>query len=277
MNTILNYDYNAILFLLGEYAIRIIVSLLILVIGKWAISKIVVLLEKLVFSVQIDEMLSHFLLNVTKTLLFIFVILAALSNLGIETTSFVAVLGAIGLAIGMAFKDTFSNIGAGTLIIFFKPFNLGDFIEIGGSSGTAKEINLFNTRILTSDNRSIIIPNSQVISSRIVNYSSENKRRVDLTFSIGYENNIKIAKDLILKIALENDKIFKGDINESKKPFVGVSTLGESSVDLIMKLWVDTKDYWDVKFYMLEKVKEAFDENNINIPYPQLDVNYKEK
>ncbi|MCI6339719.1 MAG: mechanosensitive ion channel, partial [Campylobacter sp.] len=193
-----NLDYIGFAILCGKYAIRFIVSLLIFFVGKWIIGKLSFIIEKVISRIKIDPMLSGFLLNIIKTLLFIFVVLAALSNLGIETTSFIAVLGAVGLAIGMSFKDTFSNIGAGVLIIFFRPFKLGDFIEINGVSGRAGEINLFSTLIHTSDNRTIIMPNSQVIANRIINYSLQEFRRVDLVFGIEYSEDIKKVRELII-------------------------------------------------------------------------------
>ncbi|WP_258058173.1 mechanosensitive ion channel family protein [Campylobacter hyointestinalis] len=255
----------AILALVGKYGLNFIVSILIFFIGKWIISKLTFVLGKILGKTRIDPMLSNFVLNSARTLLFIFVILAALSNLGIETTSFVAVLGAVGLAIGMAFKDTFGNIGAGVLIIFFKPFKLGDSIDIGGSIGTATELNLFSTYLTTGDNKTIIIPNSQVISSKIINYSLKPNRRVDLTFSIDYKDDLKLARDIILDIAAR-----KNIILNDPAPFVGVLSLGDNSVNLAARFWAKNENYWAVYHQMLEEVKIAFDENGISIPFPQV-------
>ncbi|ANE35482.1 small conductance mechanosensitive channel protein [Campylobacter iguaniorum] len=265
MEFLQNIDYMSILALVGKYTMKFIVSLLIFFIGKWVISKLAFVLEKIIHKTKIDAMLGNFLLNVVKTMLFIFVILAALSNLGIETTSFVAVLGAVGLAIGMAFKDTFNNIGAGVLIIFFKPFKLGDAIDVGGTLGSVRELNLFTTYLTTGDNRTIIIPNSQVISSKIINYSLNSTRRVDLVFSIDYKDDLKLARNLILEIASKKDII----LNEPA-PFVGVLTLGDNSVDLAARFWTRNENYWNVYHQMLEEVKEAFDKNGISIPFPQV-------
>ncbi|PPB55348.1 mechanosensitive ion channel family protein [Campylobacter hyointestinalis] len=265
LEIIQNLDYMAILALVGKYGLNFIVSILIFFIGKWIILKLIFVLEKILDKTKIDPMLSNFVLNSARILLFIFVILAALSNLGIETTSFVAVLGAVGLAIGMAFKDTFGNIGAGVLIVFFKPFKLGDSIDIGGSIGTATELNLFSTYLTTSDNKTIIIPNSQVISSKIINYSLKPNRRVDLTFSIDYKDDLKLARDIILDIAAR-----KNIILNDPAPFVGVLSLGDNSVNLAARFWAKNENYWAVYHQMLEEVKIAFDENGISIPFPQV-------
>lgn len=270
-----NFDYVSFGMLCLKYTTRFVVSLIIFFVGKWLIGKLSFILEKIIHKIKIDKMLAGFLLNVIKTLLFIFVVLAALSNLGIETTSFVAVLGAVGLAIGMSFKDTFGNIGAGVLIIFFRPFKLGDFIEIGGVSGTAGEINLFSTYILTNDNRTIIMPNSQVIGGQIINYSLQKFRRVDLVFGIDYGDDIKKARDIIMSIINSHKATLKAPVAPAD-PFVGVLELADSSVNLAARVWVRTPDYWEVYFYLNENVKKAFDEGGISIPFPQVVHHYKE-
>ena len=264
-----NFDYIGFAMLCGKYAIRFVVSLLIFFVGKWIINKFSFILEKIISKIKIDPMLAGFLLNIIKTLLFIFVVLAALSNLGIETTSFVAVLGAVGLAIGMSFKDTFGNIGAGVLIIFFRPFKLGDFIEINGVSGRAGEINLFSTLIHTSDNRTIIMPNSQVIANRIINYSLQEFRRVDLVFGIEYSEDIKKVRELIIQTADANPAVLRAP-EAPADPFVGVLEFADSSINLEVLCWVRTPDYWKAYFELNEEIKNTFDKNGINIPFPQV-------
>lgn len=264
-----NLDYIGFAILCGKYAIRFIVSLLIFFVGKWIIGKLSFIIEKVISRIKIDPMLSGFLLNIIKTLLFIFVVLAALSNLGIETTSFIAVLGAVGLAIGMSFKDTFSNIGAGVLIIFFRPFKLGDFIEINGVSGRAGEINLFSTLIHTSDNRTIIMPNSQVIANRIINYSLQEFRRVDLVFGIEYSEDIKKVRELIIQTANANPAVLRAP-EAPADPFVGVLEFADSSIKLAIRCWVRTPNYWNAYFELNEEIKNTFDKNGINIPFPQV-------
>ena len=264
-----NLDYIGFAMLCGKYAIRFIVSLLIFFVGKWIIGKLSFIIEKVISRIKIDPMLAGFLLNIIKTLLFIFVVLAALSNLGIETTSFIAVLGAVGLAIGMSFKDTFSNIGAGVLIIFFRPFKLGDFIEINGVSGRAGEINLFSTLIHTSDNRTIIMPNSQVIANRIINYSLQEFRRVDLVFGIEYSEDIKKVRELIIQTANANPAVLRAP-EAPADPFVGVLEFADSSINLTVRCWVRTPNYWNAYFELNEEIKNTFDKNGINIPFPQV-------
>lgn len=264
-----NLDYIGFAMLCGKYAIRFIVSLLIFFVGKWIIGKLSFIIEKVISRIKIDPMLAGFLLNIIKTLLFIFVVLAALSNLGIETTSFIAVLGAVGLAIGMSFKDTFSNIGAGVLIIFFRPFKLGDFIEINGVSGRAGEINLFSTLIHTSDNRTIIMPNSQVIANRIINYSLQEFRRVDLVFGIEYSEDIKKVRELIIQTANANPAVLRAP-EAPADPFVGVLEFADSSINLAVRCWVRTPNYWNAYFELNEEIKNTFDKNGINIPFPQV-------
>ena len=264
-----NLDYIGFAMLCGKYAIRFVVSLLIFFVGKWIINKFSFILEKIISKIKIDPMLAGFLLNIIKTLLFIFVVLAALSNLGIETTSFVAVLGAVGLAIGMSFKDTFGNIGAGVLIIFFRPFKLGDFIEINGVSGRAGEINLFSTLIHTSDNRTIIMPNSQVIANRIINYSLQEFRRVDLVFGIEYSEDIKKVRELIIQTADANPAVLRAP-EAPADPFVGVLEFADSSINLTVRCWVRTPNYWNAYFELNEEIKNTFDKNGINIPFPQV-------
>ena len=264
-----NFDYIGFAMLCGKYAIRFVVSLLIFFVGKWIINKFSFILEKIISKIKIDPMLAGFLLNIIKTLLFIFVVLAALSNLGIETTSFVAVLGAVGLAIGMSFKDTFGNIGAGVLIIFFRPFKLGDFIEINGVSGRAGEINLFSTLIHTTDNRTIIMPNSQVIANRIINYSLQEFRRVDLVFGIEYSEDIKKVRELIIQTADANPAVLRAP-EAPADPFVGVLEFADSSINLTVRCWVRTPNYWNAYFELNEEIKNTFDKNGINIPFPQV-------
>ena len=258
--------------LISSYSLKILGSIAILLIGKWLVAKISNLISKLIISSRLDETLSSFLLNIIKTLLMAFVIIAAIANLGVETSMFVAALGATGLAIGMAFKDTFSNIGAGFLIIFFRPFKLKDHIEVAGVQGAVKEINMFSTVLRTADHKTIIIPNGRVISSNIINFSKEGTRRVELVFSIDYKDDLKLAKEIILNLADENKKILK-----EPKSFVGVGSLGESSVNLTARFWCASDDFSDVQFAMLESAKLAFDAKGISIPSPQLSIRYQDK
>ena len=258
--------------LISSYSLKILGSIAILLIGKWLAVKISNLISKLVIFSRLDETLSNFLLNIIKTLLMAFVIIAAIANLGVETSMFVAALGAVGLAIGMAFKDTFSNIGAGFLIIFFRPFKLKDHIEVAGVQGAVKEINMFSTVLRTTDHKTIIIPNGRIVSSNIINFSKEGTRRVELVFCIDYQDDLKFAKEVILSLADENKKILK-----EPKPFVGVGGLGDNSVNLTARFWCASDDFSDVQFAMLESVKLAFDAKGISVPSRQLSISYQDK
>jgi len=200
----------------------------------------------------------------------IFVVLAALSKLGVDTNSFVAILAAAGLAIGLAFQGALSNIGAGVMIIFFKPFRIGDFIEAGGTMGTVEDINIFNTLFKTADNKVVIVANSNIISGNITNFSAKDTRRVDMTFGIGYDDDLKLAKQTLIDIINADERVLK-----EPAPFVAVSELADSSVNFVVRAWVNSSDYWGVHFDTIENVKTTFDEKNISIPYPQMDIHTK--
>lgn len=265
-------NFDAIWSLISSYSLKILGSIAILLIGKWLVDRVSKLLSKVITVSKFDETLSRFILNVIKTLLIVFVIIAAISNLGIETSMFVAAFGALGLAIGMAFKDTFSNIGAGILIVFFRPFKIGDTVEVSGVLGVVSEISIFSTILKTGDNKTIIVPNGQIINDNIINYSKEGTRRVEIVFGIDYNDDLKLAKEIILKIANENPKVLK-----NPAPFVGVSSLGDNSVNLAARLWCLSGDFMDVQFSMLEAVKLEFDNKGISIPFPQLNIHYPQK
>ncbi|HIP12114.1 MAG TPA: mechanosensitive ion channel [Arcobacter sp.] len=250
-----------------QYGIQIIIALAIFIIGKKIAQIIKGLLDKSLKKLETDETLTKFLVNVAYGLMLIIITLAALSQLGIDTTSFIAILGAAGLAIGLAFSSALSNIGAGVMIIFFRPFKIGDFIEAGGTVGVVEEINIFNTILKTGDNKLIISGNSNIISGNITNYSAKDTRRVDFVFGIGYDDDLKLAKQTLIDIVNADARVF-----QDPAPFVAVSELADSSVNFVVRTWVKSEDYWAVKFDTLEKVKLTFDEKNISIPYPQMDV-----
>jgi len=216
---------------------------------------------------DLDDMLIRLVKNSTYVVLLGFVVLAALEQLGINTTSALAVFGAAGLAVGLAVKDSLSNFAAGVMIVFFRPFTLGHFIEAAGSSGTVVEVGLFNTTLLTPDNKRIVIPNRLVYNETIVNYSAEDTRRVDLVFGIGYDDDISKARQIIESIMAEDERILK-----DPAPAVVISALADSSVNFAVRPWVKGENYWGVHNAMLEKVKLAFDEYGISIPYPQQDI-----
>lgn len=249
------------------YGLKIAGSLFIFIIGKKIASFLTTLVIKIMYKSNIDETIAKFFSSIIYGLLLAVVVLAALSNLGVNTTSFVAILGAASLAVGLAFKDTFSNIGAGVLIIFFRPFKIGDFIQASGESGVVEEINLFSVMMKTGDNKQIIIPNSSVVGSNITNFSAKDTRRVDFVFGIGYDDDLKLAKSTLEEIISTDERVLKDPAT-----LVAVSELADSSVNFIVRVWVKSEDYWGVYFDTLEKVKLTFDEKNISIPYPQIDI-----
>jgi small conductance mechanosensitive channel len=251
----------------SPYIINIILALLIFIIGKYAAKIATNITKKILAKSNVNETLLTFLGNVIYGLLLIVVVLAALSKLGIETTSFVAILGAIGLAVGLAFQSTLSNISAGVMIVIFRPFSIGDFIEAGGVAGVVEELNLFNTVFKTADNKVIIVANSNIIGGNITNYSLKETRRVDFVFGIGYDDDLKLAKDTLVNIMNDDTRILK-----DPEPFVAVGELADSSVNFTVRVWVKSADYWAVHFDTIEKVKLTFDEKSISIPYPQMDI-----
>lgn len=252
------------------YGIKIAGSLLIFLIGKWIAGQIVSLIKKGMNTAKVDPTLISFAANATYVALVVVVVIAAISNLGVETTSFVAVFGAAGLAIGLALKDTLSNVGAAVLIIFFRPFKVGDFIEASGVMGTVSGMNLFSTTLTTPDNRTIIIPNGALIAGNIINYTGNDKRRIDLVFDIDYKDDLKLSKEVILNVLLSHPKVLK-----DPAPVVAVGALAQNSVQIFARPWVSVDVYWDVMFEITEAVKLEFDQHNISIPFPQMDLHVR--
>jgi small conductance mechanosensitive channel len=250
-----------------NYAESIIGAILLLILGRIAISIVVNVVGKLMDRSSVDATLSNFVVAITKIGLLAFLIIAVLEMLGVQTASFVVVIGAAGLAIGFALQGSLSNFAAGVMLIIFRPFKAGDYVEAGGMSGTVEAVDIFVTRMKSPDNREIIIPNSQITSSPITNYSAKEMRRVDLVFGIGYDDDIKLAKETLEAIVTSDARIL-----HEPAPTVAVSELGDSSVNFVVRPWVKTADYWAVYFDLTEKVKLTFDEKGISIPFPQTDV-----
>ncbi len=216
---------------------------------------------------NVDALLASFSSNIVYVALVAFVVIAALSQLGIQTTSFVAIIGAAGLAIGLALQGSLANFASGVMIIAFRPFKVGDFIEAGGVAGVVEGIQIFSTQMRTGDNKAIIIPNSRITSGNITNYSAKDTRRVDMIFGIGYGDDIKKAKDILMELITDDERILK-----DPEPLVAVSELGDSSVNFVVRPWVNSADFWGVKFDYTEAVKLRFDKEGISIPFPQQDV-----
>ncbi|GAB4285532.1 MAG: mechanosensitive ion channel [Marinilabiliales bacterium] len=255
--------YDAVI----QYGPKLILAILTLIIGLWIIRIIVRGFNKVMLKKQIDESLIPFFKTLVSILLKAMLIISVMGMVGIEMTSFIAVLGAAGLAVGMALSGTLQNFAGGVMILIFKPFKVGDYISAQGYDGTVKEIQIFNTILITPDNKTIIIPNSGLSNSSMINFNKEEKRRVDWIFGIGYGDDLKIAKSIIENLIEKDERIL-----DDPKHFIALGELAESSVNLTVRVWVMAKDYWGVFFDMNEKVYQAFIENGINIPFPQMDV-----
>ncbi len=251
----------------ATFGIKIIAAVAILIIGRMVAKILQKLIIKVMDKKNVDKTISSFASSMVFSALYIFVILAALSQVGIQTTSFMAIIGAAGLAIGLALQGSLSNFASGLLIILFRPFKLDDYVEAGGVSGSISKISVFTTDINTVDNKKIIVPNAQIMNGTITNYTAEKTRRVDLTFGVGYEADISKVKDILNKIINEHELILK-----DPEPFVRLGNLGDSSIDFTVRVWSKTEDYWTVHFDLIESAKEEFDKANISIPYPQMDV-----
>lgn len=249
------------------YSVKLIAAILILIIGKWMAGKISKLITKLLERNKVDITLTNFMHSIIYYTLMVVVIIAAAGQLGINTTSFLTIVGAAGLAIGLALKDSLSNFASGVMLILFRPFRVGDFVTAGDVTGNVESIALFNTIINTPDNQKQIVPNANITSNVITNVTANNTRRVDLVIGIGYDDDIKKAKQVLDRIVKEEERVL-----ESPKTNIAVSELADSSVNFVVRPWVKTSDYWDVYFELTEKIKLKFDEEGISIPYPQQDV-----
>ena len=247
------------------YSISFVFALLIFFIGKWISKSVVKILGKALRKVGgVDETLVKFLENIVYYALLTVVIIAALNKLGIATTSFLAILGAAGLAVGLALKDSLGNFASGVMIVLFKPFKAGDSVVAGGVSGTVTEVTIFNTVFLTADNQKIIVPNSSITSGSITNVNANNTRRVDIVVAISYEDNIKNVKEVLTNIINSNPKVLK-----DKGFGISVTDLAETSVKLGVNVWAKSSDYGSLKAELLEEIKIKFDEVGITIPYPK--------
>lgn len=246
---------------------NVIFALIIFIVGKWIANLIRKAIRKVMVRQKVDETLIGFLTNLVYFLLLIFVVLAALNRLGIQTTSLTAILAAAGFAIGLALQGGLANFAAGVLLLIFRPFKVGDYVEAGGSAGVVEEIQIFTTQMRTPDNKTIIVPNAQITGGNIVNYSAKPTRRVDLVFGCGYGDDLSKVKQVLEDIVAKDDRVLA-----EPAPQIAISELGDSSVNFVVRPWVNAADYWSVYFDMTEAVKRRFDEAGINIPFPQRDV-----
>jgi len=250
-----------------EYGPKVVLAIVVLILGFFIANKLTKLIKRLMDKRGVEVSLQSFVGSLVSVLLKAMVVISVADMVGVETTSFVAVIGAAGLAVGLALQGTLQNFAGGALIMIFKPFKVGDLIEAQGHIGSVKEIQIFVTTLLTPENKTVIIPNGAISNGNITNYTVEGKIRVDLNFGISYNADIKAAKETLLDVMTSHDKVLK-----NPAPFVGVESLGDSSVNLAVRPYTKPEDYWDVYFYVYEKGKEALDKVNVEIPFPQVVV-----
>jgi len=258
--------------LILAYSVKILVAIAILYVGRWLSKNLTRLLEKTLLHRQVDKAVVSFLGGIIQTAIMVVFILIALSQVGIQTASFIAMLGAAGLAVALALQGSLSNFASGVLIILFRPFKAGDFVETAGVSGTVEKIEIFQTVLKSPDNKRIIVPNSQITGSAIINFSAEATRRVDLLIGISYGSDLRKAKTILEQIINADGRILAEPL-----PVVAVGALADSSVNLIVRGWVKSADYWPTYWHLLETIKLAFDEQGIEIPFPQMDVHLKKE
>jgi small conductance mechanosensitive channel len=255
------YEYMA------QYGLKIVGAIVIFIVGRWIAKLLSNLVEKALNKAKVDKTLTKFANNLCYIALLIFVIIAAVGTLGVPIVQFSVVIGAAGLAIGLALQGSLANFASGVLMLIFKPFKVGDFVEVAGAKGTVKEVQIFNTVLAAPDNIRVIIPNAQVTGGNILNYSVNGTRRVDLVVGVSYEDDLKKAKEVIESVLAADDRVLK-----DPSATVAVSELGDSSVNFVVRPWVKSADYWDVYFDITAKVKLSLDQNGVTIPYPQRDV-----
>ena len=249
------------------WGISIFMALAIFIVGKFIVNVLTNVAKKLMTKAKVDKILVNFISSIIKTVLLLFVVIAALDQLGVNTTSMIALIGAAGLAIGLSLQGTLQNLASGVMLIIFRPFSDGDFIEAAGVSGVVEEIGIFSIIMRTGDNREIIIPNGAVYGGTITNNSRRDTRRVDMVFGIGYDDDLLKAKEIINRILSEDARILA-----EPAPTVAVGELADSSVNFNVRPWCKTSDYWGVYGDVHEKIKLTFDAEGISIPYPQMDL-----
>ncbi|AMN49076.1 MULTISPECIES: mechanosensitive ion channel domain-containing protein [unclassified Psychrobacter] len=251
-------------------ALKVVLAILIFVVGRWLAKKAVTFAHSIMLRSRLDDTVASFLGRLIYGVLLVIVVLAALSKVGVQTTSVVAILGGAAVAIGLSLKDQLSNFAAGIMIVTFRPFVRGDYVQISSYTGTVTEITLVNTHLTTINNHDIIIPNSDITTSAVINYTALPNRRVDITVGIGYDADIKTAKNVMLSLAKNNAMAFT-----DPEPIVRVTNLGDNSVDLTLNVWTTNADWWTMQCDLLEQFKHALDDEKIEIPFPQRSVHVK--
>ncbi len=253
--------------LLTLYGLKVVAAIVIFVVGRWVAKIVAGIIRKMMAKADVDPTLQKFVANIAYIALMAFVVVAALNQLGIQTTSFIAILGAAGLAVGLALQGSLSNFAAGFLMILFRPIRVGDYIEGAGSAGTVEEISIFTTTLVTPDNKTVIIPNAAMTGDNIVNWTVKGTRRVDMVMGIGYDDDIDKAKQIMADVLAKDSRILK-----DPAPQIAMVELADSSVNFVVRPWAKASDYWGVYMATHEAIKKAFDAQGISIPFPQRDV-----
>ncbi len=252
---------------IASYGLKLVMAIAVFIIGKWLAKMLAGLLGKTMTARNVDPTIATFTKNIAYYILFAMVVISALGQLGVQTASFVAIIGAAGLAVGFALQGSLSNFAAGVMIILFRPLKIGDFVDAGGAAGVVKDISIFSTTLTTPDNKTIIIPNASIAGGNITNFSTQPERRVDFTVGVSYNADLNLVRKELEAIASGDERIL-----QDKEVTIGLGELADSSVNFAFRVWVKTPDYWGVFFDTNEKIKRRFDEVGIEIPFPQMDV-----
>ncbi len=267
----LGFDWNQVLELIQtkgvDFAINLAIAIAIFYAGKMVISLVVRGLRKVMRRQEVDKTLETFVCNLVRIVLLVVVIIAAIGQLGIETTSFIAIFGAAGLAVGLALQGSLSNFAAGVLIVLFRPYRVGDFVEAAGISGVVEQVQILTTVLKTGDNKQIIVPNGQIMDSIITNYSANDTRRVDMVIGVSYDDDLDKVRATLEELVAAEERIL-----DEPACTIAVSALADSSVNFVVRPWVKTSDYWGVMFDLTEAIKKRFDKEGISFPFPQQDV-----
>ncbi len=249
------------------YGLRVVAAVVILIVGRWIAKALKKLTESVMRKKEVEPTVVSFVANLVYIALLVFVVIAAINQVGVQTTSFIAVIGAAGLAIGLALQGSLANFAAGFLLILFRPFKVGDYIEGAGVAGSVEEIQVFVTKLKTPDNKEVIIPNAKLTGDNIINYSAKETRRIDLVFGVAYDADLLRVRKIIEEMLSKDTRVLK-----DPAPTIGVLELADSNVNFAVRPWVKTGDYWDVYFALTEDVKKRFDAEGVGIPFPQRDV-----
>jgi len=272
----LDIDWNQLLELLQtkgvDFGVNLVIALLIFYVGRIAVSLVVRGLRKVMQRQEVDRTLETFVCNLVRIALLVVVIVAAIGQLGIQTTSFIAIFGAAGLAVGLALQGSLSNFAAGVLIVLFRPYKVGDYVEAAGIAGTIQQVQILTTVLTTPDNKQIIVPNSQIMESIITNYSANDTRRVDMVIGVSYDDDLDEVRRTMQDLIAKEDRILR-----EPECTIAVSALADSSVNFVVRPWVKSVDYWDVTFDLTEAIKKRFDKEGISFPFPQQVVHLRKE